>query len=86
MRIDIALVDVAPLGVDTPEDLRRARANAGAEGKAMTEAKTIAYQGEPGANSHIACLDNYPDHRAARPAPLSRTRSPRCRTERPISA
>ncbi len=26
----------------------------------MTEAKTIAYQGEPGANSHIACLDNYP--------------------------
>ncbi len=28
----------------------------------MTEAKTIAYQGEPGANSHIACLDNYPDH------------------------
>ena len=25
MRIDIALVDVAPLGVDTPEDLERAR-------------------------------------------------------------
>ena len=25
MRIDIALVDVAPLGVDTPEDLSRAR-------------------------------------------------------------
>ena len=25
MRIDIALVDVAPLGVDTPDDLRRAR-------------------------------------------------------------
>ncbi len=25
MRIDVALVDVAPLGVDTPEDLRRAR-------------------------------------------------------------
>ena len=24
--------------------------------------KTIAYQGEPGANSHIACLDDYPDH------------------------
>jgi prephenate dehydratase len=23
--------------------------------------KTIAYQGEPGANSHIACVDNYPD-------------------------
>ena len=26
----------------------------------MTETKTIAYQGEPGANSHIACLDDYP--------------------------
>jgi prephenate dehydratase len=24
--------------------------------------KTIAYQGEPGANSHIACLEAYPDH------------------------
>ncbi len=22
----------------------------------------IAYQGEPGANSHIACVENYPDH------------------------
>ena len=28
----------------------------------MTETKTIAYQGEPGANSHIACVDNYPDY------------------------
>ena len=27
----------------------------------MTAARTIAYQGEPGANSHIACVDNYPD-------------------------
>lgn len=26
-----------------------------------TAAKTIAYQGEPGANSHIACRDMYPD-------------------------
>jgi prephenate dehydratase len=26
----------------------------------MTE--TIAYQGEPGANSHIACVENFPDH------------------------
>ena len=24
--------------------------------------KTIAYQGEPGANSHIACVENFPDH------------------------
>ena len=28
----------------------------------MTETKTIAYQGEPGANSHIACIENYPGH------------------------
>ena len=27
-----------------------------------TLSKTIAYQGEPGANSHIACVDNFPDH------------------------
>jgi prephenate dehydratase len=24
--------------------------------------KTIAYQGEPGANSHIACAENFPEH------------------------
>ncbi|HEY1943859.1 MAG TPA: prephenate dehydratase [Roseiarcus sp.] len=28
----------------------------------MTQSKTIAYQGEPGANSHIACIDNYPGY------------------------
>jgi prephenate dehydratase len=27
----------------------------------MSETKTIVYQGEPGSNSHIACLENYPD-------------------------
>ena len=26
--------------------------------------KTIVYQGEPGANSHIACHDAYPDYEA----------------------
>ena len=26
MRIDVAIVDTVPLGVDTPEDLARARA------------------------------------------------------------
>ena len=26
--------------------------------------KTIAYQGEPGANSHIACVEMFPDHTA----------------------
>ena len=28
----------------------------------MTAKKIIAYQGEPGANSHIACAENFPDH------------------------
>ena len=27
----------------------------------MTETRSIAYQGEPGANSHIACVENFPD-------------------------
>ena len=27
----------------------------------MTDTRHIAYQGEPGANSHIACVENYPD-------------------------
>jgi len=31
----------------------------------MTETRSIAYQGEPGANSHIACVDNYPDFEPA---------------------
>ena len=30
----------------------------------MTAAKTISYQGEPGANSHIACKETYPDWEA----------------------
>ena len=34
----------------------------------MTETRSIAYQGEPGANSHIACVDNYPD---LEPAPCA---------------
>ncbi len=34
MRIDIALVDVAPLGVDTPEDLSRARERLAPKGTA----------------------------------------------------
>ena len=33
MRIDVALVDVAPLGVDTPDDLRRARERLAPQGK-----------------------------------------------------
>ncbi len=29
-----------------------------------TAKKSIAYQGEPGANSHIACSEAYPDYEA----------------------
>ena len=28
----------------------------------MSNSKKIAFQGEPGANSHIACIDAYPDY------------------------
>src|ERR1700735_5701731 len=28
----------------------------------MSQGKKIAFQGEPGANSHIACIDAYPDY------------------------
>ncbi len=31
----------------------------------MTDTRSIAYQGEPGANSHIACVENYPELTAA---------------------
>jgi 3-deoxy-manno-octulosonate cytidylyltransferase (CMP-KDO synthetase) len=34
MRIDVTIVDSAPVGVDTPEDLERARANLAEEGRA----------------------------------------------------
>jgi 3-deoxy-manno-octulosonate cytidylyltransferase (CMP-KDO synthetase) len=33
MRIDVALVDTVPLGVDTPADLERARAILGAQNR-----------------------------------------------------
>src|SRR5881275_405184 len=32
--------------------------------KAKAKRKTIVFQGEPGANSHIACKEAYPDHQA----------------------
>ena len=60
MRIDVALVDTAPLGVDAPEDGTRARPARTWETPMKTR-NSIAYQGEPGANSHIACADNFPD-------------------------
>ena len=59
MRIDVAIVDTVPLGVDTPADLERARDTPEVPtmkpGTSTTMAKSttnkIAFQGEPGANS-----------------------------------
>ena len=73
MRIDAAIVSSVPLGVDTPEDLETARrllshdvrsshsaSRVKRNGTRMTK-KKIAFQGEPGANSHLACREAYPD-------------------------
>ena len=65
MRIDVAIVDAVPLGVDTPEDLERARAMLTGHGPTCMTSRTtakIAFQGEPGANSHIACRQAYPGY------------------------
>ena len=51
----------------------------------MTDARSIAYQGEPGANSHIACLENFPDF-APLPCPTFEDAFAASRTARPISA
>ena len=65
MRIDAEIVASVPLGVDTPDDLERARAilsNRTRTGH-MHADKTnrISFQGEPGANSDTACRNMFPD-------------------------
>ena len=55
MRIACARVGHAPFGVDTPEDLERARALL-AKGNPM-----ISFQGVPGAYSDLACRDAFPE-------------------------
>ena len=64
MRIDAAVVDGVPFGVDTPEDLARARAMLEQDAMIETAANRIAFQGTLGANSHIACRQVYPDMQA----------------------
>ena len=65
MRIDAVLVDDVPFGVDTPDAARArpARSSRRPPGNhrdyAMTT-KRISFQGEPGANSHIACQETHP--------------------------
>ena len=71
MRIDVALVESVPLGVDTPEELAKARKMLAADSRRSEQndpmstgmaKKKIVFQGEPGANSHLACREAYPDH------------------------
>ena len=70
MRIDAAVVATVPLGVDTPADLERARvllAAATMSGEATAAmatadpARTIAFQGAPGAYSDLACRTARPE-------------------------
>ena len=69
MRIDVTIVGTVPLGVDTPADLETARALwkkperliQGAHDHDNDKNDKIAFQGEPGANSHIAIAEAYPD-------------------------
>ena len=63
MRIDVAIVGEVPLGVDTPADLERARALLARQlnRRVGVARKRVVFQGEPGANSHIACLEMFPD-------------------------
>ncbi len=56
MRIDVCVVDAVPLGVDTPRQLEEARRLLAPAGGATR----IAFQGEPGANSDIACEEMFP--------------------------
>ncbi len=71
MRIDVTIVDTVPRGVDTPADLENRPQNtfqgpervpkAPQERTRMTKKLKIAFQGEPGANSHLAIAEAYPD-------------------------
>ena len=72
MRIDVALVDTVPLGVDTPAELERARAILAPVGAVISpnrrritwRAKSdniIAFQGLPGAYSDLACRAAFPE-------------------------
>ena len=63
MSIWAAVVDAAPISVDTPADLDAARAYARrrTEGnESMTGRPKIAFQGEPGANGDEACRAYFP--------------------------
>ena len=59
MRIACARIEHGPFGVDTPEDLERARRPARTSRTRMTG--KIAFQGLPGAYSDLACRVAYPD-------------------------
>ena len=97
MRIDVALVDTVPLGVDTPADLERAArcwarrtVETASATRAAAKPKTdaaglIAFQGAPGAYGDLACREVFPAMRAC-PAPASRMPSRPCARARRRSA
>ena len=90
MRIDVALVDTVPFGVDTPADLERARAllqpRNPRDCNVMSDpADTIAFQGAPGAYSDLACRTAFPGDDDACPARPSRRPSPPCARGAPSS-
>ena len=73
MRIDVTIVTSVPLGVDTPGRPRNRPPHTGKYRNGcykahMTKKLKIAFQGEPGANSHIAIAEAYPD---AEPLPCA---------------
>ena len=66
MSIGVRLVDAVPFGVDTPADLEKARRLLEAGRMSTAAAATdpqqrIAFQGVPGAYSHLACRQAYPE-------------------------
>ena len=66
MRIDVAVVDTVPLGVDTPDDLDRARATAAPRRQMHDDdARRSPSRASRAPIPHIACREAYPGLRAA---------------------
>lgn len=66
LRIDAEIVEAVPLGVDTAEQLEAARAQLAGSGEPTRQ---IAFQGERGANSDMACRQMFGDALEPLPCP-----------------
>ena len=82
MSIAVARVDATPLSVDTPADLERARKLLIVD-QSHQHAKSVAFQGEPGAYANLAARQAVP-HAKRCPGPHSKTRSRRRNPATPI--